>query len=218
MGWDIKSNSKKKLPWQEEFEASIERIEPKDHRVNIRLKDGNSSNPDFIVIGVGVQPASSIAEDAGIDCSNGILVDENCQTSDENIYAAGDCANHYFSKYGFRQRLESVQNAIDQAKTVSSSIVGTPIAYDSVPWFWSDQYDLKLKIAGLSKESDLIAIRGKMDDSKFSACHFKENKLIALECVNDQKTFMVGKKLIEASSKIAPEALIDEQSNLKDWL
>ena len=194
------------------------RIEPTDKGVSISLGDGKSANPDFVVIGVGVQPASSIAEDAGIDCSNGILVDENCKTSDENVYAAGDCANHYFSKYGFRQRLESVQNAIDQAKTVSSSILGRPIAYNSVPWFWSDQYDLKLKIAGLSQESDLIVIRGKTEDLKFSVCHFKENKLIALECVNDQKTFMVGKKLIEASSKITPEALIDEQSNLKDWL
>ena len=195
-----------------------ERIDPTDKGVGISLSDGNSANPDFVVIGVGVQPASSIAEEAGIDCSNGILVDENCQTSDENVYAAGDCANHYFSKYGFRQRLESVQNAIDQAKTVSSSILGTPIAYDSVPWFWSDQYDLKLKIVGLSQESDLIVIRGKMDDLKFSACHFKENKLIALECVNDQKTFMAGKKLIEASSMITPEAIINEQSNLKHWL
>ena len=196
----------------------VERIEPNDKGVRISLKDRNDTNPDFVVIGVGVEPASSIAEDAGIDCSNGILVDENCQTSDENVYAAGDCANHYFSKYGFRQRLESVQNAIDQAKTVSSSILGTPIAYDSVPWFWSDQYDLKLKIVGLSQESDLIVIRGKMDDLKFSACHFKENKLIALECVNDQKTFMAGKKLIEASSMITPEAIINEQSNLKHWL
>ena len=195
-----------------------ERIEPTDKGVSISLSDGKSANPDFVLIGVGVQPASSIAEDAGIECSNGILVDENCKTSDENIYAAGDCANHYFSKYGFRQRLESVQNAIDQAKTVSSSILGRPIAYNSVPWFWSDQYDLKLKIAGLSHESDLIVIRGKTEDLRFSVCHFKENKLIALECVNDQKTFMVGKKLIEASSKITPEALIDEQSNLKDWL
>ena len=211
-------NYHEKMGVELKLNTIVERIEPKDHRVNIRLKDGNSSNPDFIVIGVGVQPASSIAEDAGIDCSNGILVDENCQTSDENIYAAGDCTSHYFSKYGFRQRLESVQNAIDQAKTVSSSILGTPIPYDSVPWFWSDQYDLKLKIAGLSKESDLIVIRGKIDDSRFSACHFKENKLIAVECVNDQKTFMLGKKLIEASSKITPDAIIDEQTNLKDWL
>ena len=210
-------NYHEKMGVELKLNTIVERIEPKDHRVNIRLKDGNSSNPDFIVIGVGVQPASSIAEDAGIDCSNGILVDENCQTSDENIYAAGDCTSQYFSKYGFRQRLESVQNAIDQAKTVSSSILGTPIPYDSVPWFWSDQYDLKLKIAGLSQESDLIVIRGKTEELKFSACHFKENKLTAVECVNDQKTFMLGKKLIETESSITPEAMENTLTNLKDW-
>ena len=119
--------------------------------------------------------------------------------------------------YGTRHRLESVQNAIDQAAIVSSSIVGEPIVYNSTPWFWSDQYDLKLKIAGLSQESDLIVIRGKTEELKFSACHFKENKLIAVECVNDQKTFMLGKKLIETESSITPEAMENTLTNLKDW-
>ena len=195
-----------------------ERIEPTDNGVSISLSDGKCSNPDFVVIGVGVQAASSIAEDAGIDCSNGILVDETCLTNDKNIYAAGDCVNYYFSRYGARRRLESVQNAIDQAAIVSSSILGEPIFYNAIPWFWSDQYDLKLQIAGLSEDADLIAIRGNIDDFKFSACHFKDNKLIAVECVNDQKTFMLGKKLIEAQSNITPDAIENTQTNLKDWL
>jgi len=197
--------------------TTAERIEPTDKGVNIDLSDGKGSNPDFVVIGVGVQAASSIAEDAGLDCSNGILVDENCLTNDKNIYAAGDCVNYYYSRYGTRHRLESVQNAIDQAAIVSSSIVGEPIVYNSTPWFWSDQYDLKLKIAGLSQESDLIVIRGKTEELKFSACHFKENKLAAVECVNDQKTFMLGKKLIETESSITPEAMENTLTNLKDW-
>ena len=107
-----------------------ERIEPTDKGVSIDLSDGKGSNPDFVVIGVGVQAASSIAEDAGLDCSNGILVDENCLTNDKNIYAAGDCVNYYYSRYGTRHRLESVQNAIDQAAIVSSSILGEPIVYN----------------------------------------------------------------------------------------
>ena len=144
-------------------------------------------------------------------------VDKNCLTSDPNIYAAGDCVNYYFSRYGYRHRLESVQNAIDQAAIVSSSIMGDSLDYETIPWFWSDQYDLKIQIAGLSQDSDLLIIRGNKEEPKFSVCHFKENKLIALECVNDQKTFMLGKKLIESQSNITPEAMENTETNLKDW-
>ena len=205
MGVDFKLNTR------------AEKIDPTNSGVNIHLDDGKTVNPGFVVIGVGVQAESTIAEDAGIECSNGILVDKNCLTSDPNIYAAGDCVNYYFSRYGYRHRLESVQNAIDQAAIVSSSIMGDSLDYETIPWFWSDQYDLKIQIAGLSQDSDLLIIRGNKEEPKFSVCHFKENKLIALECVNDQKTFMLGKKLIESQSNITPEAMENTQTNLKDW-
>ena len=205
MGVDFKLNTR------------AEKIDPTNSGVNIHLDDGKTVNPGFVVIGVGVQAESTIAEDAGIECSNGILVDKNCLTSDPNIYAAGDCVNYYFSRYGYRHRLESVQNAIDQAAIVSSSIMGDSLDYETTPWFWSDQYDLKIQIAGLSRDSDLFIIRGNKEEPKFSVCHFKENKLIALECVNDQKTFMLGKKLIESQSNITPEAMENTQTNLKDW-
>ena len=194
----------------------VQKITTEDS-LRIVLNDGQISEPDFVVIGVGVQAACDIAQEAGIDCNNGILVDENCLTSEENIYAAGDCVNYYFSRYGSRQRLESVQNAIDQATTVSASIMGAPITYKSIPWFWSDQYDLKIQIAGLSQDSDLLVTRGNKGDCKFSVCHFKNSRLMAVECVNDQKTFMLGKKLIEAESKITPEAIENVQTNLRDW-
>ena len=194
----------------------VQKITTEDS-LRIVLNDGQISEPDFVVIGVGVQAACDIAQEAGIDCNNGILVDENCLTSEENIYAAGDCVNYYFSRYGSRQRLESVQNAIDQATTVSASIMGAPITYKSTPWFWSDQYDLKIQIAGLSQDSDLLVTRGNKNDCKFSVCHFKNSRLMAVECVNDQKTFMLGKKLIEAESKITPEAIENVQTNLRDW-
>ena len=194
----------------------VQKITTEDS-LRIVLNDGQISEPDFVVIGVGVQAACDIAQEAGIDCNNGILVDENCLTSEENIYAAGDCVNYYFSRYGSRQRLESVQNAIDQATTVSASIMGAPITYKSIPWFWSDQYDLKIQIAGLSQDSDLLVTRGNKNDCKFSVCHFKNSRLMAVECVNDQKTFMLGKKLIEAESKITPEATENVQTNLRDW-
>ena len=196
--------------------SRVQKIMTEDS-LRIVLNDGQISEPDFVVIGVGVQAACDIAQEAGIDCNNGILVDENCLTSEENIYAAGDCVNYYFSRYDSRQRLESVQNAIDQAATVSTSIMGAPIAYKSTPWFWSDQYDLKIQIAGLSQDSDFSVTRGNKNDCKFSVCHFKNNRLRAVECVNDQKTFMLGKKLIEAESKITPEAIENVQTNLRDW-
>jgi len=101
---------------------------------------------------------------------------------------------------------------------VSSAITGNPTDYNSVPWFWSDQYELKLQIAGLSQDCDQVVVRGDQKESRFSVCHFKNDKLRAVECVNDQKTFMLGKKLIEASSKITPRIMQDQQSNLKDWL
>jgi 3-phenylpropionate/trans-cinnamate dioxygenase ferredoxin reductase subunit len=197
---------------------AAKKIEQTVGSVHISLTNDTIDNPDFVVIGVGVQAASSIALEAGIECDNGILVDESCLTSNKNIYAAGDCVNHYFSRYGFRQRLESVQNATDQAMVVSSSIMGNPAGYNSVPWFWSDQYDLKLQIAGLSQGCDHAVVRGYQQESRFSVCHFKNQKLMAVECVNDQKTFMLGKRLIEASSKITPTKMQDEQTNLKDWL
>jgi len=196
--------------------SRVQKIFTED-RVRIVLDDGQTSEPSFVIVGAGVQAACDIAEEAGIDCNNGILVDENCLTSEENIYAAGDCVNYYFSRYGSRERLESVQNAIDQAAVVSASIMEAPITYKSIPWFWSDQYDLKIQIAGLSQDSDLSVTRGNKNNSKFSVCHFKDNRLTALECVNDQKTFMLGKKLIEVESKITPEAIENIQTNLRDW-
>jgi 3-phenylpropionate/trans-cinnamate dioxygenase ferredoxin reductase subunit len=196
---------------------AAKKIEPTERAVNISLTNDAIDNPDFVVIGVGVQANNSIAIEAEIECENGILVDENCQTSNKNVYAAGDCSSYYFSRYGFRQRLESVQNAIDQAAIVSSSISGKKAGYTSVPWFWSDQYDLKLQIAGLSQGCDSKVVRGIQDDHRFSVCHFKDNRLRAVECVNDQKTFMQGKKLIEANSKITPEAMENNQTILKDW-
>ena len=199
------------------LDARAQTIEPQNDTVSITLNDGYSANPDFVVIGVGVQAESFIAQEAEIEFSNGIVVDENCLTSDENIYAAGDCVNYYFSRYNSRHRLESVQNAIQQAAIVSSSIMGETIPYSSVPWFWSDQYDLKIQIAGLSQDCDLAVTRGDKNDCKFSVCHFKDNRLTALECVNDQKTFMLGKKLIEAGSSITPDAMKNNQTNLKDW-
>ena len=193
-------------------------IKPEKNSVKINLKNNTTKNPDFVVIGVGVQPNNSIAIKAGIKCDNGILVDEKCLTSDENIYAAGDCVNYYFSRYATRKRLESVQNAVDQALIVSSSIVGDPVNYNSIPWFWSDQFDIKLQIAGLFHDCDQTVTRGNKDDRKFSVCHFKENRLMAVECINDQKTFMQGKKLIEAGGKITPEAAKNYKTDLKDWL
>ena len=196
----------------------IEALKIKQKEVEISLSGSAAHKAECVLVGIGVKPSSQIAEDANLECNNGIIVDENCTTNDKNIFAAGDCVNYYFEEYKTRQRLESVQNAIDQAKIVASSITGSLTGYKSTPWFWSDQYGLKIKIAGLSQGSDLQVIRGKQNEGKFSVCHYKEERLTAVECVNDQKTFMLGKKLIEKSSKISPETIKNEQTNLKDWL
>jgi 3-phenylpropionate/trans-cinnamate dioxygenase ferredoxin reductase subunit len=196
----------------------IETIKTKHQEVEIILSNNATYKTECVAVGIGVKPSSQIAEDAKLECNNGIIVDENCATNDKSIFAAGDCANYYLDRYKTRQRLESVQNAIDQAKIVASSITGNLTEYKSIPWFWSDQYDLKLKIAGLLEGTEHSVVRGSMNKNQFSVCHYKNERLHAIECINDQKTFMTGKKLIEASSEIGPDAIQDETTNLKDWL
>ena len=123
---------------------------------------------DIVIVGIGVLPCQSLAEDSGIEVDNGIIVDEFCKTSDDNIFSAGDCTLHPSKFYNKNIRLESVHNAIEQGKTVASSIIGEKIAYNQIPWFWSDQYELKLQIAGLNNDYDHHIIRGNLDENSFS--------------------------------------------------
>ena len=163
---------------------------------------------DFVLAGIGIVPNCELAEAAGLVCDNGILVDEFGTTSDPDIFAAGDCTSHP-GFAGGRVRLESVQNAIDQAKHAAFAMVGKPLAYREVPWFWSDQYDLKLQIAGLAHPGDTTVLRGNPDSHKFSVFHLREGVVAAVEAVNAAQDYIVGRKLIAARAVITPERLAD---------
>ena len=174
---------------------------------------------DVVIIGVGVLPNVELAQEAGIEVDNGIIVDEFCRTNDAHIVAAGDCANHFNAIYGRRMRLESVPNASEQGKTAAASLCGLTKAYKSLPWFWSDQYDLKLQIAGLSQGYDHVVIRGdKLASRSFAAFYFKEGHLIAADCINRPQEFMLSKKIIAENIVIEASRLEDESISVKELL
>ena len=170
---------------------------------------------DFVIVGVGIVPESTLAASAGLRCENGITVDDACQTSDPNIYAAGDCTCHPSVRYGRRLRLESVDNAVEQAKTAATNICGKAARHTHVPWFWSDQYDLKLQIAGLSTGYDQAVIRGDPDGGKFALYYLAQGELLAVDAVNSPKDFMTGKKWIAERKRPDPAKLADIEVDLK---
>jgi len=172
------------------------------------VTSGGTVPCDIALIGVGIVPNQEIAADAGLSCNNGIVVDEYAATSDPDIFAAGDCTNHP-AFAGGRVRLESVQNAIDQAKHAALGMVGRPSPYSEVPWFWSDQYDLKLQIAGLARPDDVVVLRGDPSSRKFAAFHLREGVLAAVEAVNSAPDYIAGRRLIAARARVAPERLAD---------
>ena len=182
------------------------------------LADGETISFDCAIVGIGVIPNVELAQDAGLECENGIVVDEFCRTGDPDIYAVGDCSNHPSFIYDKRLRLESVPNAMGQAKTAASSICGQDIAYDEVPWFWSDQYDVKLQTAGLCQDYDQIVLRGDPDKRKFAVFYLRDKKLIAVDAINSPAEFMVSKKLVVAHATPDPEKLADFEVPRKAFL
>ena len=181
--------------------------------------DGTELSTDLVVVGVGIIPNVELAESAGLEVENGIMVDEFSRTNDPDIVAAGDCANHYSALYDVRLRLESVPNAMEQAKSAASSICGKEKPYQSLPWFWSDQYDLKLQIAGLSQGYDQLVIRGDIEHSRsFVAFYLKQGRLIAADCVNRPQEFMLSKKIITEKRSIDTARLADDSFSLKKLL
>jgi 3-phenylpropionate/trans-cinnamate dioxygenase ferredoxin reductase subunit len=191
-------------------------------RVNgIILKDGSEMDADFIIMGVGIVPNIELAEDAGLEVENGIVVDENGMTSDPDIFAAGDNTNHPNNLLGRRLRLESVPNAIEQAKAVTSQLLGQTNPYHQIPWFWSDQYDTKLQIVGLADGADKVYLRGNMAENSFARFHFKGQQLIAVEAVNRTAEFMASRQLVPLAAQgkiIDPEMLVDPEIAPKQWL
>ena len=182
----------------------------------VQTSDGASIPADFVVVGVGIRPNTEIAEEAGLAVNNGIVVDDTCRSSDPDIYSIGDCTSHPNSIYGRHLRLESVHNALEQAKTAASNLCGDETHYSQVPWFWSDQYGLKLQIAGLSEGYDDVVIRGEPAESSFACFYLRQRKLIAVDAINSPREFMQSKALIAAHAEVDPRDLADPAIALRD--
>ena len=180
------------------------------------LADGTRIDADIVLVGIGILPNEELAKDAGIACNNGILVDRDARTSDPRVFAAGDCASRPLVHYGRSGRLESVHNAIEQGKLAAAAILGKPRPAEDCPWFWSDQYDLKLQIAGLSQDYDEIVVRGDPKDRKFAAFYLRNGTLIAVDAINSPPEFLASKKLIMSGAKLAPDVLGDTSISMKD--
>jgi 3-phenylpropionate/trans-cinnamate dioxygenase ferredoxin reductase subunit len=181
-----------------------------------RLSDGTELAADLVIVGVGISPATGLAEAAGLEIENGIKVDARGQTSDPAIWAAGDCAS--FPWRGGRIRLESVPNAIDQAECVAENIMGAAKDYVAKPWFWSDQYDVKLQIAGLNAGYDRTLVRAGDKPGSQSVWYFRGHDLLAVDAMNDPRAYMIGKRLIEAGQSPSPEAVADADTPLKSLM
>jgi 3-phenylpropionate/trans-cinnamate dioxygenase ferredoxin reductase subunit len=167
-------------------------------------------------VGIGVLAEDSLARAAGLDCDNGVLVDEYCRSSDPAIYAIGDCSNHPSLRYARRIRLESVDNAFEQGSTAAINILGGGQRHDRVPWFWSDQYHHKLIIIGLSQGHDQLVLRGDPAQHAFSCCYLKDGEMLAIETVNQARDQMAARKLIAARTIFDPQKLADASIALKD--
>lgn len=202
------------------LETGVERIETAEGRVIGVVTDGGETIPaEIVIVGIGIVAAVGPLIAAGASGANGVDVDEYCRTTLDDIYAIGDCAAHANAfADGAVIRLESVQNANDMATCVARGIVGEAEPYAALPWFWSNQYDLKLQTVGLSLDHDAEVIRGSIDDRSFSVVYLKESRVIALDCVNRTRDYAQGRKLVEARSVVAPEVLADSAVALKDML
>lgn len=182
------------------------------------LADGEVIEFDLAIVGIGVIPNTELAEKAGLECDNGIVVDKYTQTQDPDIYAVGDCSKHPSLIYDRQLRLESVPNAMGQARTAAMSICGEQVEYNEVPWFWSDQYDVKLQTVGLCQDYDEIVVRGEPEQRKFAAFYLQQGQLIAVDAINSPAEFMISKKLVANRAQPEPELLADAAVPIKTLL
>lgn len=190
----------------------------------VHVVGGDVVPTDLVLVGIGLEPHVSLAVDAGLEVENGIVVDDYCRTSDPSIFAIGDCSWHPDSEHpdndhGGMRRLESVPNATEQARVVASVIIGSPKAYTSVPWFWSDQYDLKLQSVGLSTGHDEVVVRGSVEEGRtLVVLYLKDGEVRAADVIASPRDFAVAKKLVAARASIAATRLADPGVQLKELL
>ena len=201
-----------------ELGAAVARLNGIGGRVcDVELADGRRFPADLVIVGIGVAPAVALAESAGLSVDNGVLTDANCRTSDPAIFAIGDCARRPAGFCGGESvRLESVHNALESAKIAASAITGAPAPPLEAPWFWSDQYELKLQIAGLFQRADTMVRRGDPDSEAFALFHFAGEELVAVDAVNRPAEYLGGKQLIQRRQTVAPAALEDMSTPMKE--
>jgi 3-phenylpropionate/trans-cinnamate dioxygenase ferredoxin reductase subunit len=192
-------------------------IKGKDQATGVGLTDGAELPADLVIAGIGVNPDVTLAQQCGLAVDNGVVTDAQCRTDDPAIFAIGDCANRPMAHFENRRtRLESVHNAIEGAKIVSAAILGQNPPPLEAPWFWSDQYDLKLQIAGLFQGYDHIAFRGVPENRSFAAFYYKAGKLIAVDAVSRPAEYLGAKMLIQKDMSVAPDVLSDETRPMKE--
>jgi len=219
-------------PEVSEFYTRLHTEEGVDIKTNVRVSgfkgdgqvaavgcaDGTEIKTDCVIIGIGIIPNIELAEAAGLNVDNGITVDAFTRTSVDGVYAVGDCSNHPNDLLGRRLRLESVQNAISQGKTAANTILGTETPYAEVPWFWSDQYDVKLQMTGINDPDDQVVVRGDSSTRSFSVCYLRDGVLVAVNAMNRAKDFLQAKKAIAAKIRPAESRLTDPEVPLKEFL
>lgn len=187
-----------------------------DHFERLRLTDGSAVEGDLAVVGIGILPNVELAQESGLAVNDGVVVDEYGRTADPDVFAAGDVTNHPNAILGRNIRLESVQNAMSQGKAAALAMMGELEPYAEVPWFWSDQYDLKLQIAGLWAPDDEVVVRGTMEDHKFSVIYLRDGAMAAINVINNMRDFLPAKKLIAAGYKLDAKRLADPDVSLKE--
>lgn len=196
--------------------VSVTGFDGEDDRVRRVLTDGGAVDSDLVVLGVGIVPNQELAAGCGLACRDGIIVDEHCATSDPAIYAAGDCTRHPQPLLGGDLRLESVHNATTQARVAAANLLGGEQRYAELPWFWSDQYDVKLQMIGLSAAHDEAVVRGDMDARAFIVFYLRDGVLIAADAINSTREFMVCRKLVPRLARIDARRLADPDTPLQD--
>jgi 3-phenylpropionate/trans-cinnamate dioxygenase ferredoxin reductase subunit len=196
-----------------ELNTTVESFEGAQ-RLEAVMARNKSCAADFALVGIGIVPNVELAKAAGVACDDGIVVDDCARTADPFVFAAGDCTRHV-GRDGALIRLESVQNAIDQAKHAALAMLGRPLPYREVPWFWSDQYDLKLQIAGLAHTGDTLVRRGSPAARKFAVFHLRRGRVAAVEAVNAAPEYIVGRRLIAEGASVAPATLADTSIAMK---
>ena len=199
-----------------ELGRRVQAITGDGHVEAVECADGFSVPADICVIGIGILPNVELAEAAGLKCSDGIVVDDCCRTADPDVFAIGDCTKHPNALLGRHLRLESVHNAVEQAKTVAATITGNPKPYAQIPWFWSDQYDVKLQIVGISDTHEQLVLRGDPASRSFAAFYLQQGRIVAVDAINRPREFMLGKKLVAAGAEIPPAQLADESLDFKE--